>query len=91
MSWRDKILEERGNMVKLQFEQEIKDPAILGWDDDDSTDENEIICGYLDDYSAMMACGSATVMFHREEDRLIILVCDGQIILDQYEVLLPQN
>lgn len=82
--WRDKILEEHGNVIKLDWSQpeERKEPAVLGWDDDD--DDDQIVCGHMDEHSALIACGAKVVLFHKEDGKLVVLVCHGREILDEY-------
>lgn len=82
--WRDKVLEEHGNVVKIDWSQpeERKEPATLGWDDDE--DDDQIVCGHMDEHSALIACGAKVVLFHKEDGKLVVLVCHGREILDEY-------
>tara|TARA_R110000822_G_scaffold29850_2_gene87417 strand:+ start:2513 stop:2806 length:294 start_codon:yes stop_codon:yes gene_type:complete len=81
-SWRDKILEERGNLVRLQFEEPREEciPIL----EIDIQDEDLLVAH--DGYTALVACKDVEVICHHEGDNLTVFICRGSEILEEVTI-----
>ena len=81
-SWRDKILEERGNLVRLQFEKPREECIpLLEIDDQDE----ELLVAH-DGHTALVACKDVEIICHHEENNLKVFICRGSEILDEITI-----
>ena len=83
--WRDKILEERGNFIKLQFEDPIPEDRLPLLEIDEQ--DEELIVAH-DGQTALVAVKDIEIICHHEGESLKIFICRGPDVLDELTISL---